>query len=241
MTIAICEDESRDLMKTSDLVNVYFKNKKQKITIYSYCDADVLLAEAAQINFDIIVMDIYLPGVNGIQAARSLKKLNPDCSIIFVTSSSDFALEAFGIGAVHYIVKPVSEEELQEALERCCERKHMRSKGEVLEIMVDRRSVLLFQNCIRYIECQEKALKIYTGDGEYDTWSTLKKIEDKLNWEKFLKVQRSYIVNMDYIADVRGGHCVLRDGTTIKNSRNYTNYIREQYKRYLFKAVRSER
>lgn len=240
MLIAVCEDLREEQKTMERMLDVCWERRGIKGRVCTYQDGEHLIVDAVKVMFDIVFMDIYMPGMGGIRAAKAVKRLLPACEIVFVTVSRDFALEAYAIGAVHYLVKPVSPENIGEAIDRCCAKKNVKWEGKIVEIIADRRKIPINQNCIRYIESQGKMLKIHTDAGEYHTWMTLGSIQKDLDEKRFLKLQRSYIANMSYIAAIKNDCCILKDGVTIAVSRRHGNKIKETYHQFLFAFVMEE-
>lgn len=179
--------------------------------------------------------------MNGLAVSRMLHRRNPYTSIIFVSSGRESAWETFCVGAVHYIIKPVEKKWMEEALERCRRRVRLGKTKKEIKLVVDRESMIVHQDCIRYIESQEKRLYIHTAFGEYRVWKTVSSMEEDLDEKRFVKLQRRYIVHMDYIAGFYGGNCILRDGTAIGMSRKYRAEIRKKHKAYLRQSMGENR
>lgn len=240
MIIAICEDRPDELIQAKDLVDIYLKERHIKGQIYSYYSGELLLESAPRIAYDILFLDIFLQKLNGIKIARDVKRLNPDCKIIFITSSPDFAVSAYEIGAIHYLVKPLSRQALEDAMDRCLDKHPAPEHTRFLEIIVEREHMLFNPDFIRYIESKGKMLVLHTSSGEFNTWASLKKVQEQLKDGDFIKLQRSYLVNMNYIVQIKNGCCSLKDGTVIHINRACLSEIKERYKKFLFLSVRKE-
>lgn len=241
MVIAICESKKRDMESVKSLVKEFYARRKLRGRIYMYRDGEELLQEADRIAFDIVLLEIRLPCMNGLAVSKALRRRNPYTGIIFISSGREYAWEAFCVGAVHYMIKPVEKKWMEEALERCRRRAHLQGTKKELEIIVNRENTIIHQDCIRYIESREKQLFIHTAFGEYRVWKTISGMEKELDGERFVKLQRSYIVHMDYIAGFHGGSCILRDGTEVGMSRKYQARIREKYKNYVKRSTGNNR
>ncbi len=113
--IALCDDETTELNKTEQMLISYEKkNPEMKLIIRRFESADELLDTVREKNYmpDLILMDIYMPGMIGIEAAKELQEMGNKGRIIFLTTSKEHALAAFGVKASQYLVKPVSKEVL---------------------------------------------------------------------------------------------------------------------------------
>lgn len=131
--IAICDDEVKELNRTKEMLIRYSLSRpKYEIKTYSYVAPLELLSDISQQGgFDLILLDVYMTGILGTDAARELRKLGNDAEIIFLTTSKDHALDAFEVNATQYLVKPYKELELFAALDKVMQR-----------IYVDRRGVI---------------------------------------------------------------------------------------------------
>ncbi|MPM09264.1 hypothetical protein SDC9_55580 [bioreactor metagenome] len=120
MKIAICDDELQQLERANSLLNQYTSIHPQyDIKISSFSAPLALLTHVSENGgFDVLLLDIYLPGILGTEAARELRDLGDNCQIIFLTTSRDHAIDAFSLNAAHYLVKPYSENEFYSALEK---------------------------------------------------------------------------------------------------------------------------
>ncbi len=118
--VAICDDDIEELNRTSSSCLAYFSQYPDlELKITTYLDAtDVLMEVEQQYNFDIIFLDIYMPNMSGIELAASIRERNAECNIIFLTSSTNHAIEAFSLNATHYVVKPYTNEQFDAALSK---------------------------------------------------------------------------------------------------------------------------
>ena len=128
--IALCDDEADAIQKTEDMLRNYQrKHKWLDFAIERFGNADMLLYKVKEGNYmpDLILMDIYMPDKLGIEVAGELRSIGNESKIIFLTASREHALDAFGVGAVQYLVKPVHEEDL--SVSCCSPRRRCRTKG----------------------------------------------------------------------------------------------------------------
>ena len=119
--IALCDDEESELDKAENMLKSYQEqNRECSFSIERFISADDLLWKVKENEYmpDLLLMDIYMPRKLGIEAAKELREMGNECRIIFLTTSKEYALEAFRVDAVQYLVKPVSEEELFSVLNK---------------------------------------------------------------------------------------------------------------------------
>lgn len=155
---------------------------------------------------DVMFMDISMPKTSGMQLAEALHKLkNPPC-VVFVTAYSEYALDAFNVNAVDYLMKPVETERLSEALDKVEERLRPapvgRTTTERIPVEKGGRKVLVPIDQIRYIEAKDDYSCIYTDTDRYLSTTSLAQLENELTPHGFFRVHRGYIVNLEYVEDV---------------------------------------
>lgn len=242
MVLAICEDNETEARKLQEMAVQYAKAQKLPLQICTYASAEELLEQSRTMVYDVAVLDIYLKGITGLEAARRLTAGDPGCRVILATVSRAHALEAYGIGAVHYLVKPVKYQDFEEAMERCrLERARIMevsATAPVLEICTERSRFPVRQDMIRYIEMWEKRATVHTRTCDYVTWTPLRELCAQLDPGIFVQIQRSYIVNMSYISRLSGGRCLLKNGQEITVSRMRRNVVKARYEQFLFQEAR---
>lgn len=155
---------------------------------------------------DVLFMDISMPKTSGMQLAEALHKLKNPPAVVFVTAYSEYALEAFDVNAVDYLMKPVETDRLKQALDKVQERirpqQTTRTSVERIPVEKGGRKVLVPIDQIRYIEAKDDYSCIYTDTDRYLSTTSLAQLENKLAPHNFFRVHRGYIVNLDYVEDV---------------------------------------
>lgn len=155
---------------------------------------------------DVLFMDISMPKTSGMQLAEALHRLKNPPAIVFVTAYSEYALEAFDVDAVDYLMKPVETDRLERALDKVQARMKPQAQthAAVERIPVEKggRKVLVPIDQIRYIEAKDDYSCIYTDADRYLSTISLAQLENKLSPHGFFRVHRGYIVNLEYVEDV---------------------------------------
>lgn len=158
---------------------------------------------------DIMFLDIQMPGISGMQVARIVASQPYPPAIVFVTAYDKFALEAFGVSAVDYILKPFDNQDIQRSLERIRRRlpSNERTPGPVTmkKMLVeagDRLEVIDYLQ-IQLFRAEERQVFLHTTDGRiYEVKYRLSELEEILDSQKFFRCHRNYIVNVDQIKQV---------------------------------------
>lgn len=157
---------------------------------------------------DVMFLDISMPKTTGMQLAEALHKLKNPPAVVFVTAYSEYALEAFEVDAVDYIMKPVEPERLLQALDKVEARvvpapqQQNHSSVERIPVVKSGRKVLVPIDQIRYIEAKDDYSCIYTDNDRFLSTISLAKLEEKLAPHGFFRVHRGYIVNLEFVEDV---------------------------------------
>ena len=210
--VAICEDERYILEELRKKVEKYINRKSLDASIKTFMSGEELLK--AKKKFDIILLDLMLPGIDGLEVARQISCRS---RIIFVTSYREYAVEAFDANAVHYLVKPVTEERLFSALDRAVNQTEQ-VDNQSLTLIKSGKTQVIFIRDILYCEVFNHQVRIHTVHGTYDYFGTLDMLETKLD-ERFFRCHRSFVVNMSCVAGQEKGVAILTNGEKIFISR----------------------
>ena len=155
---------------------------------------------------DVIFLDISMPKTSGMTLADALHNLKNPPLVVFVTAYSEYAVDAFGVDAVDYLMKPVETKRLQQALDKVQKRmrppKQPSHSVERIPVEKSGRKVLVPVDQIRYIEAKDDYSCIYTDTDRFLSTISLAKLEAKLSEYGFFRVHRGYIVNLTYVEDV---------------------------------------
>lgn len=233
--IAICEDDTEDRIRLQEQINIYSKNHPDLLSYYFYNDAEeleeVLLRQKT--DFDAYFLDIMMPGKNGVELARQLKKANGAANIVFLSSLSDYVEESYALGVVYYMLKPVQQDKLFALLDK-------------LTALPHRETVLLLQDAdqlhkvepssIVYLEAMGKRQRCHMASGEvYDSNGQFKDMSEQLlQLPYFIKAHRSVVVNMYYISDIKGTDIYLKNGVILPIARSVIKELRQRFLDFCF-------
>ena len=231
--IALCDDEMEELDKTEQMLRRYEKmHPGAEFSMERFEDAEKLLYKVRETGYepDFILMDIYLPEKMGIQAARELRDMGSRGKIIFLTTSKEHALEAFGVYAAQYLVKPVSDAVLFPILDRLLENEDDMRRRYLL-LRVDGRIKRIAVDNIAYCEAQGKKQYLHFVDGAQCLLRiTMTEIYEMLSrYEEFVRVGIAYIVNLGHIDSFNARELQMEDGRRIYLPRGAYQPLRERY------------
>ncbi len=238
MRIAICEDLNDERQYLSTSVEEYCRNNFYNAIIMEYDSGEALLEVFAKEKFEIVFMDVYMKSLSGIDTAREIRAIDPDCLLVFVTGSREFALDGFALNALHYLLKPINGEKIAEVFARAKKIKHQLQK--YIEVLSDRITVKILVNSIQYVEVYDKACFIHKKDEKLKTYLSLDELAQKLETDSFLRCHRSYIVNMQAIVSVEENDFLLQSGVRVPIRQSEKRAIKQRYMDFLFAVAREE-
>jgi two-component system response regulator LytT len=155
---------------------------------------------------DVVFLDIKMPEMEGVQAARMLSSRKQQPLIVFSTAYEDYALEAFKLNAVDYLLKPTEPHRLQETLQRIRKRftDGSASTAKVSKLLIEEnnRFVVIEPSSIMYAVRDDRVVQIYTTGDSYTARMTLQQLEEKLQSHSFFRTHKSYLVNLQYVSEL---------------------------------------
>ena len=200
-------------------------------------DGAAALRLAEKLKPDLLLLDMTMPGMDGLAVARQVTKLDPVPAVIFVTAHENFAVEAFDLDAVDYVLKPVGAERLDRAIARALARREVRAAdsgtGWLTEFWVPTRSELLRIDAreVSRIDAERDYVRLHVRGGSYLLLQTIAGLEAKLDPEMFIRIHRSTILRRDQIRSLRheglGVWCVELAGTDGEELRIGRTYLRK--------------
>ncbi len=180
---------------------------------------------------DLVLLDMTMPELDGLAVARALGRGEQAPAVVFVTAHDNFAVEAFDLDAVDYVLKPVTAERLERAVARAAARRGARAAGGgdwLTEFWVPHRSELLRIAAadVDRIDAERDYVRLHVGDRSYLLLQTVSGLEARLDPDRFIRLHRSTILRRDRIAGLRHDglgvwSAELNDGTTVRIGRTY--------------------
>ena len=212
MNISLCDDNAQERAYIKNLVLDWADRSGAGVSIREYPSAEALLFSYSDFPPDILLLDIEMPGLSGVELAKKLRQDgNRLLQIIFITAYSDYISEGYDVAATHYLLKPVDREKLFSVLSRAVERIADDGKRLVLETSDETALVPICD--IKFIEVIKNYVTVH-AEREYTLKKPLKEIEHELD-ERFIRVGRSYIVNLYFITRVTRSEIFLKGGDAV--------------------------
>jgi DNA-binding LytR/AlgR family response regulator len=233
--IAICDDMPQELERAGSMLKKYAcEHMHYEIKTDSFSTPLELLTHVSEKGgFDVLLLDIYMPGIIGTDAARELRAMGDNCQIIFLTTSRDHAVDAFSLNAAHYLVKPYSEKEFFAALDKVMDT--LTKKDEVYITIKSTDGISRIDlNKLVYSETDNHVQKLYLSDNRViSVRKSSSELFELLEEEpRFYKCGSTYIINMDYIVELTSRNVAFSTGARIPIlSRKYIE-LRKLYMDY---------
>ena len=239
--IAICDDEQTELNKTAKMLGDY-KAKRfngfhvgSDLVVECFINVSQLLSRIREENYspDLILMDIYMQDMTGIEAARALRGMQNESKIVFLTSSREHALDAFRVNATQYLTKPVSEEELFTFLDSLLIQNEEEHRKYVV-LQADKKICRVAVQDIVYCEAQKKNQQIYLADGtQLRLRMSMAGLEELLSgFPEIVRAGNSYIINLRHIESLNGQELRMDTDKMLYVPRASYQSLREQYFSY---------
>lgn len=231
--IAVCDDDKR-------MLSIYERTVREGLEkcgctgrIASYGDGTNLLADIADdgFHFDLLLLDIEMPGITGMELAGRIRPFLPDVKIIFVTSHIEYAIDAFELSVFRYVPKPELEARLPGAVEAAL-RLLALEDGRTYTIQTNSRMEKIPYRNILYIEREGKNARLVTAEGEAKVRKSLQQVFEELGAEEFIFTDRGCIVNLIHILRVKDGTVILKNGMALPVSRSHLQPVKEEINRY---------
>lgn len=235
--VAFCDDDLSVLKELSVLMERYRVERNQDITYAAFHSPLELLSEVERgTRLDIIFLDVLMPGQDGISAAREIRKYDTSVKIIYLTSSSEYAVDSYEVGAYFYQLKPIWQESfyrLMDSVLRECRKNEknsliLRCKTGITRLELDK---------LKYCEVTGRNLLLHKEDGEVlDSVGKLDDLCEQLkDYECFVRCHRSYMINMDYVKSISNKAVILSDGTQIPIPHGKYSELKDKFFSYFFR------
>ena len=225
------EDDPGTAERLEHFIHHYFEQRHMEVNVASYNNAEDFLAEYRS-HCDLLLMDIRLPGMNGMDAAREVRRTDSSVCIIFITSMAQYAVNGYEVNALDFVIKPVSYPQFSMKMDKAIRILEMR-KDITLSLPYSGGIRMLPSALVSYIEVQNHDLIVHAGNEEYHTRESLNNMEHRLEGYGFVRISISCLVNMKYISELKGVSVILVDGTELFISRSRKKAVYTTLTEYL--------
>lgn len=236
MYIAVCDDHAGALEAVASLLDAWEKERRLPLRRRLFSNAVELLEAAARERFTLYLLDVLMPGINGMAAAREIREFDCTADIVFLTSSPEFAYESYGVHALDYLLKPVDKKRLFDLLDRLYLREQR--PQEALTLKTGTTIIRVPFTQLSFVEVMGKRLYFNLSNGEVrEVAGSMKNYEEQLlSRPEFMRVHRSYIVNMLQTAEFSSSRIRTLSGKDIPVSRLLYPQLKKDYVKLFFEG-----
>ncbi len=215
--IAVCDDSDADRQDLCGMVRRWAEASGRSVRISAFPSAEsFLFAYAEDRAADILLLDVEMAGMDGINLAKRIRREGSRSEIIFVTSHFEFIAEGYEVDALHYLVKPVSERKLCEVLDRAAAR--LAAEPPSVVVTCDGETAKIYEADILYVESFAHYIEIHTCTDVYRIKESIAAFEAKLSAD-FYRTHRSYIINLKAVERISRTSVSLTGGIGIPLAR----------------------
>ena len=228
--IAVCDDEKIDRKVILSMIEKYVSAYNVENSIEEYDSADGLISGiAGKEGPDILFLDIFMSGMNGIELAKKLRSEHVKSDIVFITSSNEYAADAFEVNAFSYLRKPLEESKFDEIMDKIMNRY---SRTRSIEVNCERVQEKIYVSDIIYIETSGRQLIIHTAASDYSVYMSIAGILKMLPRNSFVQISRFEAFSMSHVKTMGEKEVILDDGNTFPMSPKLAGHVSERYEEY---------
>lgn len=235
MKIAIVDDIAKERHFLRKHLGELFDIRTIPVEFCEYENGEAFLSDAVKEQFQVVFLDIYMDGIDGVETASRFRSLDPDCLLIFTTTSTDHALEGFRVRAMHYLVKPFQADDLAALVDEILKR--IPDIDRFLTLKVNGSMLRLNYNEIILAEHFSHSIQIETVSGKLLTirqafHEFTKPLKDD---PRFFICSRGVIINMQHATDFQENVFVMESGKPVPVSRDLVKTARQTFMEFLFR------
>lgn len=230
MKIAICDDEINFQKELQKELEKYYGVLEVEIEVFNYGNDFLERFDNNPMDFQIIFMDIEMPGLNGLDVSKRIREVNQSVPIIFLTSHTELAMDGYEVDAFRFLDKPLRMEKLADTLSAFDKLRLLDSK---IELQDGERILLVEWKEIQYVQSENVYINVYLENDRYLIRKKLSEMEEQMPKQIFYKPHRSYLVNLRFMKSFDGKKILMNNGVEIPLSRGKQNELKTALMNYL--------
>ena len=228
--IAVIDDEAEAREKIVECLSYVSEREETELSVSEFSSGLAFLGNYSPI-YDIILMDIEMPGENGLEVARMLRETDKSVLLIFVTNMAQYAVSGYEVDALDFIVKPVNRYTLAMKMKRAIARTAKRL-DDAVQIKSEGELYTIRASSVKYVESDGHYVIYHTAEGNFSEYGTLKIAENKLGKRCFVRCNRCYLVNLRYVDAVKRD-CAVIGGEELLISRPQKKAFLSAFSKFL--------
>lgn len=222
--IGIVEDEREFAEQLQEFLRQYQREENLSFKISVFGDGAEILENYEPL-YDLILLDIEMPKVNGMEAAEQIRRVDSDVVLVFITNMASYAIRGYEVGALDFIMKPITYYTFSMKLKRALRRAKQKEQQQILLTLPDGvKKIGIHQ--IFYVEVQNRMLHYHTDEGEYVMRGTMASVEQMLAAYPFVKCNHWYMVNLMHVTEVWKNMALVGGHELEISRRNRTAFLK---------------
>lgn len=230
MKLAIVDDEKTAVDLLKKYIKRFEEENKFDINVSVFYNPNDFLINYSN-DYGLVLMDIEMPGLNGIETAKELRRIDNNVVLIFITNMMQYAINGYEVEAIDFVLKPLSYEDFVLKMQKAL-RYVSRNKDKKITINTQDSIINLYISDIYYIEVNKHYLLYHTTNGVYTTRGVMKNIAETLEEYNFVRSNHCYLINLKYIQSING-NIVRVSGKDLSISRNKKNELMMKFTKYI--------
>lgn len=236
---AVCEDSELDRDMLKEIISFLLADRGLSYDIATYVSGRELVSGYKNHPFDIIFLDILMDDIDGIETGRLIREMDDKVEIVYCTSSKDFAIAAYDVHALGYLLKPYETLRIGAVIDYYVQ-KHPQKNQNFIEVKSRRKPLIIPYKDIIHMESDNKVVYIYTTtQGAVKVYNKLDVFEKELTDARFLRCHQSYLVNMQYVAGIVDSDFIMIDDQMIPIRKSGRKLIVKKYEDYLKESFKN--
>lgn len=237
MNLAVCDDDARHIASITDILTAYRKEKMIPLQWTTFPSGFALLAalDHGEV-FDAVLLDVYMGDMNGMDVAKHIRGMNNSMHILFLTSTSRFAVESYSVEATDYILKPIKKDRLFQSLDRILSRMDTTAEHGITVKDTDGRIIKVLWNQLMYVEAMGHYVMLHhansTATKTFLSFSSL--LEQLRSHGDFIQSHRSYIVNLHYVHRIEKHGLVMLNGAQLPLPKSRYQQLSDRFQDVIF-------
>ncbi len=236
INIAIIEDVKEQAELLSKLIVQYLKENFLFGQLDIYESGEVFFEAIKNKTYQIVFLDISLGEEHGISIAKQIRSLDKAVSIVFATSSIEYAIESYDVSATYYVVKPVQKKYIWMAMEKAC--KTWVPSNNILKVLIDNVEKGILFSEIFFVDCQDRKVHIHMREREYIISNPAQEIFEILENEPTFLISNRWVgVNMDHVEEMQKDDFLLKNGKSVPIRVRNRKDVKSHYTEYKLKKI----
>ncbi len=227
--IGICEDDLAQQNYLEKCIKKWADKRGQKILIHKFVSGEQFLFEYEDMpNFDLLILDIQLIHMTGMELAREIRLKNKSVKIVFLTGVADYAIEGYEVGAVRYLLKPLKPGVLEELLDVLCEEMRYTQEESFLYVKNGQTYRVPYHHII-YVEANGHYCKLITSGGVHEWKASFSGISGDFIGQGFGILKRGLLVNLRFVSRITKTDCVLENGEILPVAKSCYDELNQMF------------